>query len=52
MHKISKTRLYVENNLSDDCVIGLNPNKSHYLRAVLRLQIGDDVILFNGIDGE
>ncbi len=42
----------MENQLIDGCMIDLNTDQSHYLRNVLRLKINDNVILFNGIDGE
>lgn len=32
--------------------IALSPEHSHYLGNVLRLKLGDHVLLFNGVDGE
>jgi len=45
------TRLYVEDALNEGAVIGLDHARAHYLRAVLRLQRGAGVALFNGRDG-
>src|SRR3954467_7805098 len=47
-----KTRLYVEAALGDGATVGLDPERAHYLRHVLRLERGDRVALFNGRDGE
>ena len=47
-----KTRLYVEEPLSEGATIGLDHERAHYLRHVLRLDRGDRVALFNGLDGE
>lgn len=33
-------------------VIPLNPDQSRYLGAVMRLSVGDEVAIFNGVDGE
>ena len=52
MNIISKTRLYVTEDLTADAVVGVNPQQAHYLRSVLRLKAGDPVTLFNGRDGE
>jgi 16S rRNA (uracil1498-N3)-methyltransferase len=45
------TRLYVEDELSEGAVIGLDHPRAHYLRAVLRLEKGALLALFNGRDG-
>ena len=47
-----KTRLYVEESLSEGATVGLDHERAHYLRHVLRLDRGDRVALFNGRDGE
>ena len=47
-----KTRLYVEEALSEGATVGLDHERAHYLRHVLRLDRGDRVALFNGRDGE
>jgi len=46
------TRLYVDAPLAADQVVGLDHQCAHYLRAVLRLDRGAHVALFNGRDGE
>ena len=48
----TETRLYTEESLAEGAVVGCTPNQAHYLRAVLRLQAGAAVTLFNGRDGE
>lgn len=47
-----KARLYVAPDLAAGQTVGLDHGQAHYLRAVLRLQAGDEVALFNGRDGE
>ena len=55
-HKLAadraKFRLYVEYDLAADGVVGLSASQAHYLRSVLRLTPGDQMVLFNGRDGE
>jgi 16S rRNA (uracil1498-N3)-methyltransferase len=46
------TRLYVEADLAAGARIAFSAESAHRLRAVLRLQQGDAVALFNGRDGE
>ena len=46
-----ETRLFVEDALSQGAVIGLDHARAHYLRAVLRLERGAGIALFNGRDG-
>src|SRR5262249_13545142 len=46
------TRLYVDAPLADGAVVALDRGQSHYLRRVLRLQNGQEILLFNGYDGE
>lgn len=46
------TRLYVEEDLVAGQVIGLDHGRAHFLRTVLRLQVGAQIALFNGRDGE
>ncbi|HYD29845.1 MAG TPA: 16S rRNA (uracil(1498)-N(3))-methyltransferase [Azospirillaceae bacterium] len=47
-----KTRLYVEDELAPGRTLGLDAQRAHYLRHVLRMEKGDAVALFNGRDGE
>jgi 16S rRNA (uracil1498-N3)-methyltransferase len=45
-------RLFVKPKLHTGAEIALEPDQAHYLRNVLRLKQGDEVLLFNGADGE
>ncbi|WP_341807970.1 16S rRNA (uracil(1498)-N(3))-methyltransferase [Wolbachia endosymbiont (group E) of Neria commutata] len=47
-----KTRLYVEETLSPNVNLGLNLRQSHYVCNVMRLKERDNIVLFNGKDGE
>ena len=48
----SKIRLYVEHPLGQGQRIPLTRDQAHYLFGVMRLGLGDTVLLFNGRDGE
>ncbi len=50
--KNAKVRLYVDQPLGQEQTIPLNREQVHYLFAVMRLGLGDVVLLFNGRDGE
>jgi len=45
-------RLYLNQPITVDSSITLTREQTHYLRSVMRLAIGDAVILFNGHGGE
>lgn len=45
-------RLHVDQVLSAEATIDLAVKQGHYLSNVLRLSAGDDVLVFNGRDGE
>lgn len=45
-------RLHVTQNLTANGMVALSDKQAHYLRAVLRLDIGAQLLLFNGRDGE
>ena len=45
-------RLFVPDDLAQGAEISLAPAQSHYLRDVMRRGVGDEVLLFNGRDGE
>lgn len=45
-------RLYVADRLSDRADLTLPREASHYLASVLRMAIGEAVLIFNGQDGE
>lgn len=48
----SKIRLYVEHPLGQGQRIPLSRDQAHYLFGVMRLGLGNAVLLFNGRDGE
>jgi 16S rRNA (uracil1498-N3)-methyltransferase len=45
-------RLFVKTRLARNAGIELEPAQAHYLINVLRCKAGDDILLFNGEDGE
>lgn len=45
-------RLFIEDDLAAGAALSLDGPRAHYLRDVLRLGIGAQVLLFNGRDGE
>ena len=45
-------RLFVKSKLAASAEIELDPGQAHYLGNVLRLREGDEILLFNGKDGE
>ena len=45
-------RLYSDAPLADGAVIPLDRGQSHYLKRVLRLKDGQEILVFNGRDGE
>src|SRR5947208_39114 len=45
-------RLYVPHDLAAGAELALDHAQSHYLASVMRQAIGDEVLLFNGRDGE
>lgn len=49
---LTSQRLYVPVPLAADAVIAASPEQAHYLRSVLRMTAGDDLLVFNGTDGE
>jgi len=46
------TRLFVDAPLAVGAVVALDHAQSHYLKHVLRLKDGQDILVFNGRDGE
>lgn len=50
--KSAKVRLYVEHPLGQGQTIPLDRDQAHYLFGVMRLSVGDHVLVFNGRDGE
>ncbi|NVK19009.1 MAG: 16S rRNA (uracil(1498)-N(3))-methyltransferase [Methylocystaceae bacterium] len=45
-------RLYAEDQLTGDKQIELSSDQAHYINNVMRLNVGDEVLLFNALDGE
>jgi len=45
-------RLYVEAALSDGADVAPTPDQARYLTTVMRLSLGDELLVFNGRDGE
>ncbi len=45
-------RLYIEQALSENQLMTLVESQSHYLIKVMRLRQGDEILVFNGVDGE
>ncbi len=52
MAKTAKIRLFVEGPLAKGQGIVLNKDQANYLFAVMRLSVGDQILVFNGQDGE
>ena len=50
--KQAKVRLYVEHPLGEEQTVPLDRDQAHYLFGVMRMAVGDPVLLFNGRDGE
>ncbi|HLZ75056.1 16S rRNA (uracil(1498)-N(3))-methyltransferase [Phenylobacterium sp.] len=45
-------RLFIPHDLSPGAELALDHGQSHYLASVMRQGVGDEVLLFNGRDGE
>lgn len=45
-------RLHVAAEIAQDVALGLDHGQSHYLTSVMRRAVGDEVLVFNGRDGE
>lgn len=52
MNERSKVRLFVDHPLGPGQSVGLTETQAHYLFAVMRLETGNAVAVFNGRDGE
>ena len=50
--KVAKVRLFVETSLSGGAMLDLDPAAAHRVATVMRLGVGDSLVLFNGRDGE
>ena len=51
-HDFNAQRLYCDAPLAAGAEIDLTPEQTNYLRNVLRLGVGDEIRVFNGVDGE
>jgi 16S rRNA (uracil1498-N3)-methyltransferase len=49
---MSEIRLHVDYPLAKGQAVPLSQDQAHYLTGVMRLAVGDPVLLFNGRDGE
>jgi 16S rRNA (uracil1498-N3)-methyltransferase len=52
VHDFTSQRLYVDHPLQAGGEIPCTPEQASYLRSVLRLSAGDEILVFNGRDGE
>ena len=51
-HDFRAQRLYVDAALGPDATVLLAPEQAHYVANVIRLAVGEGLLLFNGRDGE
>lgn len=52
IHDFTSQRLFVTPALSEGAQIACTPEQAIYLRTVMRLSDGDEILIFNGRDGE
>lgn len=52
IHDFTSERLFVGSDLSPDTRIPCSPEQANYLRNVLRMDAGANILIFNGRDGE
>lgn len=52
VHDFTSQRLFVAVPLSKGARVACSPEQASYLRSVLRLADGDEILVFNGRDGE
>ena len=50
--KKSKTRLFVENQISPNLMIYIAGKQHHFLKNVLRVKLNDTISIFDGVTGE
>ena len=50
--KKSKTRLFIEKEISLSLMIYIKEKQHHFLKNVLRIKLNDKIILFDGVTGE
>ncbi|HRM74234.1 MAG TPA: 16S rRNA (uracil(1498)-N(3))-methyltransferase [Paracoccus sp. (in: a-proteobacteria)] len=49
---MAKIRLFIDHPLAEGQAVPLTPDQAHYLSAVMRQGPGDEILVFNGRDGE
>ncbi|MFC3570497.1 16S rRNA (uracil(1498)-N(3))-methyltransferase [Paracoccus simplex] len=49
---MAKIRLFIDHPLAEGQAVELNPDQAHYLASVMRQGPGDEILVFNGRDGE
>jgi 16S rRNA (uracil1498-N3)-methyltransferase len=52
IHNFSAQRLFLDGDLKVGAIIPCSRDQANYLRNVLRLAAGDEILVFNGRDGE
>ncbi len=50
--KKSKTRLFIEKQISQNLMIYIKEKQHHFLKNVLRVKLNDVINVFDGITGE
>ncbi len=50
--KKSKTRLFIEKQISQDLLIYVKEKQHHFLKNVLRVKLDDVINVFDGVTGE
>ena len=48
----SKTRLFIENQISQNLMIYITGKQHHFLKNVLRIKLNDTISIFDGVTGE
>ena len=49
---MAKIRLFIDHPLAEGQGFALNPDQAHYLSSVMRMAAGQEILVFNGRDGE
>ena len=52
MSPLPRIRLFVDADLAPEAELAVTSEQSHYLAKVMRLKVGDGLLVFNGRDGE
>lgn len=52
VHDFASQRLFVDHPLGVETSVPLDRGQANYLVSVLRLRSGDEILVFNGVDGE